>query len=146
MKTQLSVFGGGIVFALGLALSGMTNANKIIGFFNLAGPWDPSLGFVMVGAVSVHYMLYRFVIKRKSPLFASHFEIPTRRDITPRLLAGSAVFGVGWGLGGFCPGSVLVAMGGLDGNTGVFVAAMLVGMLLHRGSSLVKIKPEKPSC
>jgi uncharacterized protein len=146
LKTQLSVFGGGIVFALGLALSGMTNANKIIGFFNLAGPWDPSLGFVMVGAVSVHYMLYRFVIKRKSPLFASHFEIPTRRDITPRLLAGSAVFGVGWGLGGFCPGSVLVAMGGLDGNTGVFVAAMLVGMLLHRGSSLVKIKPAKPSC
>jgi len=96
MSRLIASFVGGLVFALGLGVSGMTDANKIIGFLNLAGDWDPSLAFVMVGAIGVHLLLYRLILKRKSPLFADCFHVPTRRDINPKLVGGSALFGMGW--------------------------------------------------
>jgi uncharacterized membrane protein YedE/YeeE len=139
MNQLLSAFIGGLVFALGLGVSGMTDANKVIGFLNLAGDWDPSLAFVMVGAIGVHLIFYRLILRRKSPLFDDAFHIPTRRDITPKLVGGAALFGVGWGLGGFCPGPGLVSLAGFGSSAGVFVACMLGGMVLqkalHRASS-----------
>lgn len=132
MKRLFAAFVGGLVFALGLGISGMTDANKVIGFLNLAGDWDPSLAFVMVGAIGVHLVFYRLMLKRQSPLFADQFQIPTRRDISPQLVGGAALFGVGWGLGGFCPGPGLVCVTGFGSAAIAFVAAMLGGMSLYR--------------
>jgi uncharacterized membrane protein YedE/YeeE len=121
----------GLVFALGLGLSGMTQADKVIGFLNLAGAWDPSLAFVMMGAIAVHLVFFRFTVRRPSPLLGGRFGIPTRTDIDPRLVGGSAIFGVGWALGGYCPGPGLVSAASGGASALVFVAAMTGGMLLY---------------
>lgn len=123
---------GGLIFALGLGLAGMTDANKVIAFLDLSGDWDPTLGLVMVGAIGAHLALYRLVVRRPSPLLDTRFHIPDRRDITPSLVAGSALFGVGWGLAGFCPGPGLVSAAALGADALVFVACMLAGMATHR--------------
>lgn len=122
----------GLIFALGLGISGMTDANKVIGFLNLAGAWDPSLAFVMIGAISLHLALFRVVIRRQSPLFDGRFHLPTRRDVTPELITGSALFGAGWGLGGVCPGPGLVSLASTTSSALLFVSFMLLGMALHR--------------
>lgn len=132
MSRLIAAFVGGLLFAVGLGISGMTDANKVIGFLNLAGEWDPSLAFVMVGAIGVHLALYRLILRRSSPLFGDTFHIPNRRDINPKLVGGAALFGVGWGLGGFCPGPGLVSMAGLGSSAAVFVMFMLVGMVGHK--------------
>lgn len=132
MSRLIAPFMAGLIFALGLGISGMTDANKVIGFLNLAGDWDPSLAFVMVGAIGVHLALYRIILRRHSPLFGDTFHIPTRRDINPQLVGGSALFGVGWGLGGFCPGPGLVSLAGLGSSAAVFVVFMLSGMMAHK--------------
>jgi len=132
MSRFIAPFVAGLVFALGLGISGMTDANKVIGFLNLAGDWDPSLAFVMVGAIGVHLALYRIILRRKSPLFGDTFDIPTRRDVDPQLIGGAAVFGIGWGLGGFCPGPGLVSLAGLGTFAAVFVGFMLLGMVAHK--------------
>jgi len=120
----------GIVFAVGLVLGGMTQPAKVIGFLDFTGRWDASLLFVMGGAVLVHTIAYRLVIKRGSPLFDSKFHLPTRRDLDGKLLLGAAIFGLGWGLGGFCPGPALAGLAS-GKNVILFVAAMLSGMWLH---------------
>lgn len=130
MSGAVALFISGLVFAIGLGISGMTDANKVIGFLNLAGSWDPSLAFVMVGAIGVHYPLYRWVTKRPSPLYESNFYIPSRKDIDARLVAGGALFGFGWGLGGFCPGPAVVSAVGLGKDAVTFTLAMLAGMVL----------------
>ena len=118
----------GLVFGLGLIVSGMANPAKVIGFLNLAGPWDPSLALVMVGAIAVGSVAF-FVARRRSvSLLGAAMKLPTVRDIDRRLVWGSLVFGVGWGLAGFCPGPGLVALGMGEFKALVFVAAMLVGM------------------
>jgi uncharacterized membrane protein YedE/YeeE len=118
----------GLVFGLGLIVSGMANPAKVIGFLNLAGPWDPSLAFVMAGAIAVGSGAF-FVARRRSvSLLGAAMKLPTSRDIDRRLVLGSLVFGVGWGLAGFCPGPGLVALGMGEFKALVFVAAMLVGM------------------
>ncbi len=129
-KALLSAFGAGFLFALGLAISGMTLPTKVIGFLDFFGEWDPALAFVMGGAVIVYAIGFRLVTKKEAPKCAPKFSIPTRTDITPRLIMGSAIFGMGWGLGGLCPGPALTSLttGLLD--VGVFVAAMLTGMYL----------------
>ena len=119
----------GLLFALGLGISGMTDAGKVIGFLDLSGDWDPSLAFVMVGAIAVHMVFYRFVLRRERPLFSSAFYVPSRQDIDARLIAGAALFGVGWGLGGYCPGPGLVSSVSLVTEAVVFVVAMLGGMV-----------------
>jgi hypothetical protein len=133
MKQLLSAWFGGLIFAIGLGLSGMTDANKVIGFLNLAGDWDPSLAFVMIGAIGVHLGFYKWVLKRETPLFSAQFHIPTRQDVDPKLLGGAALFGVGWGMGGFCPGPGLVSSAGLGTSALVFTGSMLLGMVLHGG-------------
>jgi uncharacterized membrane protein YedE/YeeE len=108
----------------------MADPGKVIGFLDVSGDWDPTLMFVMLGAVLVHATAYRFIVRRPAPLLSGAFEIPRRTDIDAKLLAGAAVFGVGWGLGGFCPGPALVALSRPSSGALVFVAAMLVGIFL----------------
>lgn len=122
----------GLVFSSGLILAGMTDPAKVQNFLDLAGQWDPSLMFVMVGAIAVTFVGYKLVLKRKAPIFGGTFHLPTRKDADNRLLAGSAIFGIGWGIGGLCPGPAITSLG--IGSTGIFVfiAAMLVGMLAAR--------------
>jgi len=132
MRTLLAAIGAGLVFGAGLALSDMTNPAKIQNFLDLFGTWDPSLAFVMGGALAVSALGYRVARRRGAPLLAGTFTLPTRRDIDPELLAGAALFGIGWGLGGLCPGPSLAGL--LQGVPGIyiFVAAMLAGIVIHR--------------
>lgn len=122
----------GLVFGSGIAISGMANPAKVLNFFDVAGTWDPSLAFVMGGALVVTFIGYRFVLKRPAPVFDAKFHLPTRRDIDPALVGGSALFGVGWGIAGFCPGGAIPALGLMRPEPVVFVAAMLAGILLAR--------------
>ena len=133
MVRWLGVFAAGVLFALGLGISGMTHPEKIIAFLDVTGAWDPSLALVMGGAVVTYAALYRAICRRSAPLFASGFAIPTRTEIDTRLLLGAAVFGVGWGLGGFCPGPALVALASGSPAVLAFVASMLAGMVLVDG-------------
>lgn len=122
----------GALFAVGLAISGMTRPAKVIGFLDLGGAWDPSLAFVMVGAIGVHFVTLRLITRRVRPLFDQRFHIPTRKDIDTRLLAGAALFGVGWGLGGFCPGPGLVSAAAGSVPAVVFVLGMTIGMFAEQ--------------
>ncbi len=118
----------GLIFGLGLVISGMANPAKVQNFLDLFGTWDPSLAFVMGGAIAVAAPGYWFVLKRPHPLFSESFRVPTRTDLDPKLLSGAAIFGVGWGLGGFCPGPAITSASLLGASTLVFVGAMIVGM------------------
>ncbi|HEX9905319.1 MAG TPA: DUF6691 family protein [Propylenella sp.] len=122
----------GLVFGLGLVISGMSDPAKVLNFLDLFGSWDPSLAFVMGGAVLVTFIGYRLSRALQAPLLGGRFELPTRKDLEPRLLAGAALFGLGWGLGGFCPGPALTALPLAAAGTLVFVPAMLAGMWLAR--------------
>ncbi|MCA9609469.1 MAG: YeeE/YedE family protein [Myxococcales bacterium] len=133
MKGVASAFAAGFVFAIGLAVGGMTQPSKVVDFLDFFGDWDPSLAFVMGGAVVVHALLYRVVTRRKSPLFDETFHIPRRRDFTPQLVFGSAMFGIGWGLGGFCPGPGIAALPSLGSEAIAFVVSMTAGMLVYEG-------------
>jgi len=125
----------GLLFGAGLSISGMINPAKVVGFLDVAGAWDPSLAFVMLGAVAVTAIGYRFVLRRSQPLLASSFTLPTRRDIDVALLFGAGLFGIGWGLGGYCPGPALAGLGFGSLETYAFVVAMLVGMVIARQSA-----------
>lgn len=127
MRTA-TYFLSGLLFAVGLAISGMTQPAKVIGFLDFFGAWDASLVFVMGGAIAVHFIALRFIFKMKKPVFAESFSLPTRKDLDPRLLGGAALFGVGWGLGGFCPGPALASISTFATPVLVVVGAMLVGM------------------
>lgn len=131
-RETLAAFGSGVVFAVGLALAGMTRPAKVVGFLDFAGDWDPSLAFVMGGAILIYATLNRRVTVMKAPVLGGAFSLPSKTDIEPRLVAGAALFGVGWGLGGFCPGPALASLGTGSTNVLIFVGAMLGGMLLFR--------------
>jgi len=122
----------GALFGLGLAISGMVNPQKVIGFLDVAGDWDLTLAFVMGGALLVAIPAFRLIFKRPRPVLADEFELPTKKDVDARLLAGAAVFGIGWGLAGFCPGPAVTALA--TGLTPVFafVAAMVMGMAVYK--------------
>ena len=119
----------GALFAVGLAVAGMTSPDKVVNFLTIGEVWDPSLALVMVGGIGTHLLLFRFIVKRPSPLVEETFRIPTRKDLTPRLVGGSALFGIGWALAGFCPGPALTSLGTLGSNAVLFVASMIGGML-----------------
>ncbi len=133
----LAALVSGLVFGLGLAVSGMMNPVKVIGFLDVAGDWDPTLAFVMVGALLVAIPAYRFIPKRPRPVLEKSFDLPKKQAIDTPLVLGSALFGIGWGLVGFCPGPAVAALGTGLAPVFAFVAAMLAGMALHtwlRGS------------
>jgi hypothetical protein len=127
----LGAFLAGLVFGVGLIVSGMTDPGKVVGFLDVAGNWDPSLAFVMAGAILVGFFAFRLAGQRSRGLLGGSMELPRRRDIDARLIGGSMVFGIGWGLAGFCPGPALVSFGSGQDKAAVFVAAMLVGMLFY---------------
>jgi len=138
---QISVFLIGLLFGTGLIVSGMINPAKVTGFLDLFGQWDPSLAFVMAGAVLVTSLGYRFVLKRDRPHFAISFSLPTRTEIDAPLLLGPTLFGMGWGLVGLCPGPALAALTASPKTTWVFFLSMLLGMYLldaYRARGLVK--------
>jgi len=120
----------GIVFGIGLAMSGMTDTAKVLGFLDIFGHWVPDLAFVMGGAVAVTLVAFRFVLRMQRPLLSPKFSLPATRVIDGRLLGGAAIFGIGWGIYGYCPGPALSAISYLDPKTGYFIGAMLVGMAL----------------
>lgn len=132
MKNNIVAFVVGLIFAVGLGISGMTQPQKVVGFLDVFGSWDPALVFVMGGAVVVHFITYRIIIKRRSPLFADNWQIPTKTELTPALIGGAFIFGVGWGLGGYCPGPALASLASLDVGPIVFVTFMLIGMLIFK--------------
>jgi uncharacterized membrane protein YedE/YeeE len=118
----------GLVFGLGLVISGMANPAKVVGFLDLTGAWDPSLAFVMAGAIAVGLIAFDVARKRPLSLLGTEMNLPTARHIDWRLIGGSLLFGVGWGVAGFCPGPGLVALGMGESKALVFVLAMLLGM------------------
>ena len=122
----------GVVFGLGLAVAEMTNPLKVLDFLDLAGNWDPSLAFVMGGAVLVTLGAFRFVLRRPVPLYGDRFHLPTLTQLDRKLLGGAALFGIGWGLAGYCPGPALATILSGNAETWLFVPAMLVGGALQR--------------
>lgn len=126
-----AAFAAGLVFGIGLILSGMTDPGKVIGFLDVAGSWDPSLAFVMAGAIAVGLLAFALAKRRTRAFLGGAMHLPQGRDIDPRLVGGSLVFGLGWGLAGFCPGPALVSFASGQEKAAVFVAAMLVGMLVQ---------------
>jgi hypothetical protein len=132
MSRTVAAFVSGLVFGAGLIISQMSNPAKVIGFLDIAGNWDPSLAFVMAGALVVVGAAYWSSATRGAPLFAPRFPPPSGSEVDRPLVAGSLVFGVGWGLSGFCPGPAVVSSAFGDWRVWVFVAAMIVGMLLYR--------------
>jgi uncharacterized membrane protein YedE/YeeE len=132
MRQALAALAAGLLFGLGLTVSQMANPAKVLGFLDLAGDWDPSLAFVLAGAVATATIGFRLVQRAAGPLLAPTFRLPSATRIDRPLLLGAAIFGLGWGLIGFCPGPALAALG-LDGlPVPIFILAMLAGMLLHR--------------
>jgi uncharacterized protein len=131
----LAQFAIGLIFGLGLVIAGMSNPAKVLNFLDVAGIgsgiWDPSLAFVLAGAIAVTFVGYKLVLRRGQPIFGEKFHLPTAQDIDARIIAGPAIFGIGWGLAGFCPGPAFTALtSGVP--AAIFVAAMLAGMLAAR--------------
>lgn len=122
----------GLVFGTGICISGMANPAKVLNFFDIFGTWDPSLAFVMAGALAVNIPGYRLAFRRSAPVIETRFQLPDKRQIDRSLVLGSAGFGVGWGIAGFCPGGALPVLSTLDPGVLLFVAALIVGMLLAR--------------
>ena len=120
----------GLMFGVGLAVSGMTDTAKVLGFLDVFGNWVPDLAFVMGGAVCVTLLAFPLVLRRGKPLLSTSFSLPVNKTIDSRMLGGAAIFGIGWGIYGYCPGPALSALLYLDWKTAVFVTAMLLGMAL----------------
>ncbi|MGR3660596.1 MAG: DUF6691 family protein [Paracoccaceae bacterium] len=137
----------GLIFGVGITISGMSNPAKVLNFFDVFGTWDPSLGFVMGGALIVTAIGYRLVFRRPAPVFDAAFVVPTSRVIDTRLVVGSAVFGIGWGIAGFCPGGALPALGTGRPEVLIFFAALVAGIFLAKQmmkwSSVSFAKPAK---
>ena len=137
---RLTEFAVGLLFGLGLIVSGMTDPGKVLGFLDLFGAWDPSLAFVMGGAILVGLGAFTVAKRRTTSFLGGAMHLPQRRDIDRRLVVGSLTFGVGWGLAGFCPGPALVSLGALQPKAVVFVVAMLVGMAIYELGELMREK------
>ena len=134
MKHLVVTFFSGVVFALGLGLSQMTNPNKVLSFLDFFGEWDPSLAFVMGAALGINVFLFRVILKRDRPLFDTRFHLPEYQRVDTRLVAGSAIFGLGWGIAGFCPGAAIAAIPTGVTSVLLFLASMAGGMLLFRAA------------
>ena len=144
MKVSLLAFASGLVFGCGILLSGMANPAKILNFFDIAGSWDPSLAFVMGGALTIAAIGFRLVWRSAKPLAADTFQILANQRIDKRLMLGSGLFGIGWGMAGFCPGGAIPALGLMRWEVFAFVAAMALGIALARAFDPQLSKPAGP--
>jgi uncharacterized membrane protein YedE/YeeE len=129
-RQQTAAFVAGIVFTLGLGLGGMTDPLKVLSFLDVTGSWDPSLAFVMGGAIAIYAPVFWLVTKRKNPLFADRWYLPAKQGIDTRLVIGAMAFGIGWGLSGFCPGPAVVSLMSAGSSALVFGGSMLIGMVV----------------
>jgi len=141
MKRVVAAFLAGALFGVGLVLGGMSDPNVVLGFLDVAGDFNPALLFVMAGAMATTLIAFRFVLRRDRPLFDDDFHLPTATVIDKRLVIGAALFGVGWGLAGYCPGPLLVGVAGGVSTAIWFLPAMLAGALLQRW---VSVHPRSP--
>ncbi len=132
MAGLIAFFISGLLFGLGLAVSQMVNPAKVLDFLDVAGNWDPSLAFVMAGALMVALPAFHFILRREGPLLTPKFSLPLRQEIDPRLLLGAALFGIGWGLVGLCPGPAVASLAYLKDESVIFLLALVAGMGLHR--------------
>ncbi|MBE9030286.1 YeeE/YedE family protein [filamentous cyanobacterium LEGE 11480] len=132
MNQNLVALFTGVLFSIGLGLSQMVDRDRVLGFLDVAGTWDPTLLFVLGGAVSVTVIAFRFVLRRSQPIFANEFRLPTRRDIDRPLILGAVIFGIGWGISGYCPGPGITALVLGVWNPVLFLGAFIVGSLAHR--------------
>lgn len=142
LGAALAAVAAGGIFGLGLMLGGMTQPAKVIAFLDFFGDWDPSLAFVMGGAILAYLPLHRIIV-RGAPLFAFRHQVPQRHEIDAKLLIGATLFGVGWGIAGYCPGPALTSIGAASPSAGVFVPAMIVGMLLDGWLQKTLNRPSK---
>ena len=122
----------GLLFGFGLAVSNMINPAKIVGFLDIIGNWDPSLAFVMGGAVFVTTITFRVILKRRTPMFANKFELPSKVDLDGKLIFGAAIFGIGWAVSGLCPGPAISSIIFLDENLLIFVCTLLLGSFIGK--------------
>lgn len=132
MKENLLALLAGLLFGLGLGLSQMIDRDRVLGFLDVTGVWDPTLLFVLGGAVTVTVISFRFVLRRLHPVFADRFHLPTKKDIDKALVIGAAIFGVGWGIAGYCPGPGITALVLGIWNPVLFIVAFLAGSLTYR--------------
>lgn len=135
----LGPFVGGLLFAIGLAMGGMTEASNIIGFLDVFGDWSPLLLFVMMGAVTTYAVLYRLILKKNKPLFENFFSLPSKKDIDKKLIIGAAIFGFGWGITGLCPGPGIVVLATGKPYAIYFALSMLLGMRLAQTNTIKKL-------
>lgn len=142
MRESAVAFLCGLLFALGLGVSGMTQPAKVTAFLDVAGHWDASLLFVMFGAIAVYAAGYRWAMKRSKPLWAEVFRVPAVRSVDKRLVLGSAIFGIGWGLVGYCPGPALTSLVSFRLEPALFVLSMMAGMALFEWSERKKVRPQ----
>jgi uncharacterized membrane protein YedE/YeeE len=136
MGKYVGILAAGLLFGLGLAVSGMTHASKVLGFLDVAGDWDPSLLLVLGGAVAVTVVAFRFILRRPAPVLEPAFRLPTARDVDGPLVVGAAIFGIGWGISGYCPGPAIASLAAPNWETWVFLPAVLLGAFLHRVSTI----------
>ncbi|KPQ23527.1 MAG: hypothetical protein HLUCCA13_13205 [Halomonas sp. HL-48] len=130
--TLVASYVAGLLFSLGLAVSGMTDPARVVGFLDVAGDWDPTLMFVLGGAVITTFIGYRVVLKQPAPMLAGRFQLPGKQTLDARLLGGAALFGVGWGLSGYCPGPAIASLGGATIPLVAMLATMLLGWVIAR--------------
>ncbi len=138
MKQSIVSFIVGVIFALGLVISGMTNPTKVLAFLDLSGKWDPSLAFVMVGAIGVYFLFYRWITKRDTPILEKEFSLPAKKGLDKKLILGAVLFGLGWGIAGFCPGPAIVNLSSLNPSALIFFAAMTLGAGIFQITNLAK--------
>ncbi|ESJ21439.1 MULTISPECIES: YeeE/YedE family protein [unclassified Cupriavidus] len=141
--TAIAALVAGLLFGIGLMVSGMANPAKVLGFLDMAGAWDPSLAFVMIGAIAVAAPAFFLANRRQRSLLGRPMQLPAATGVTLRLVLGSAAFGIGWGLAGFCPGPALVALGAGYPKAAGFVGAMAAGMLVFEGVQRLKPRSQQ---
>ncbi len=132
MKTTLFALFSGLLFGFGISLSGMTNPNTVIGFLDITGDWNASLMFVLLSAVTTTFISFKWILKQQKPVCDSAFHLPQKTKVDKQLITGAAIFGIGWGMAGYCPGAVLAAMTSLNQEVFIFIFAMLIGMLIAK--------------
>lgn len=130
---KAAALGAGLVFGVGLALAQMTDPRKVLGFLDIAGPWDPSLALVLGGAVGLSLVSFHYILRLPRPLLGERFDVPvSRRWLEPKLLIGSTLFGIGWGISGYCPGPALAQLAAPNAETWAFLPALIVGSFIAR--------------